>query len=150
MSERTTRGAKRRRTDTASSVAVPDDAPALASQIPQDGEDGEDGDAHGNARPSSSTIDPADAADAGMSSEAKARRAPRGTACWICLDGLPDDSGERPFHAGCACRGGAGFAHPLCKEGTFRNMASTVPPLPTPAPRVVLDPEGPACTQLVH
>ena len=35
--------------------------------------------------------------------------------CWVCLDGGPDESGERPQPTGCACRGGATtHAHAGC------------------------------------
>lgn len=34
-------------------------------------------------------------------------------ACWICLDGEPDESGSPPVR-NCCCRGTAGFVHLRC------------------------------------
>ena len=135
MDNKPKRRSKRRRTNPA-----PDSSTAPATPAA-------DGAPIGNANPS--TIDPDDAMSAGASSSAKARRAPRGTGCWICLDGLPDDSGARPFHAGCACRGGAGFAHPLCKVQSGRSHVNIThderwPVFSTEFPRVCMCVEVPS------
>ena len=34
--------------------------------------------------------------------------------CWICLEHVHHESGERPQPTGCACRGAAGHAHVGC------------------------------------
>ena len=51
--------------------------------------------------------------------------------CWVCLDGGPDESGERPQPTGCACRGGATtHAHVGCLAKAAREtekMWSTCP-----------------------
>ena len=53
-------------------------------------------------------------AAAGIATTSEPRLPPSGAACWICLDGDPDEAGK-PIVRDCSCRGDdAGFAHLSC------------------------------------